>query len=230
MNSQEQMTYDERNWLITQIPILKYENPQKQESFFKRINWWLSKKPIIFRGNLQNKRRAKLLVAASAVLLTKELRNYKFKRSVRKIILYPNSYYSILNRKNHFGEYNRKMKLVVLSEQKLKDGFADASDGLHLGLHEFAHALFFETYGKNSWEALRFQWGFKKIKTLLDTKTLDSVEVRSYAQANVHEYFSALVELLFEKGEYLQNKHPELYGLLGRMLNHRGHCPNKVYP
>ena len=104
---------------------------------------------------------------------------------------------------------------MVFAADTLKKGFEDDTDNLNLAIHEFAHALCFETHNKNSWEALRFQWGFKKLNAIYEDpvekeKIKESGYFRSYGSRNVFEFFSVVVEHYVETPELLQANAPIL--------------------
>ncbi|WP_420320165.1 zinc-dependent peptidase [Flagellimonas sp.] len=214
----------EKHLLKTRIATISLLSDADKEKLYKRVAWFRAKKPYSFKGPVKNKEEIKLLVSAAGVLVTLGMKHYKFIRSVHRIVIYPSDYYSILNKRHHVGEYNVGLKTLVFAADTLEKGFADVTDNLNLAIHEFAHALYFETSGKNSWEALRFQWGFKKLKQFhSDALKMDALNelgyFREYGQANVYEFFSILCESYLETPGLFQEKSKELYGLIRKMLN-----------
>ncbi|MGW9687182.1 zinc-dependent peptidase [Flagellimonas sp. 2504JD1-5] len=218
------MTQREKHLLKKRIGVIPLLTNSEKEKFYKRVAWFRAKKPYSFKGPVQNREEIKLLVSAAGVLVTLGMKHYKFIRSVHRIVIYPSDYYSILNKRHHVGEYNVGLKTLVFAADTLEDGFVDESDNLNLAVHEFAHALYFEKSGKNTWEALRFQWGFKKIRQIhSDTPKMERIVAldyfREYGQANVHEFFSILCETYMETPELFKEKSSELYELIRKMLN-----------
>ena len=214
----------EVRFLEENIPQIRNLSPGEKEKLLKRTEWFASKKPFVYKGAVKNKKDVELLISASGMLLVMGMRQFKFIRSIRRIIVYPSDYYSIINRKYHVGEYNVGLRTLVFSESGLRDGFKKSDDNLHLAVHEFAHALCIETAGKNSWEAKRFQVGLRKIKDLFESsdfqdRLAQADYFRSYGNTNLIEFFAVIMENYIETPHRFQSLFPELYGLLRTMLN-----------
>ena len=210
---------------ITGVKSLKESDRNR---FYKRVAWFRAKKAFVYKARIENKNTIELLVSAAGVLLTLGLKNYKFVRSVHKIVVYPSDYYSVINKKRHLGEYNLGLKTLVFAADSVKEGFEINTDNLNLALHEFAHALYFETSGRSSWEALRFQWGFRKLTKVFNESIKDGIKVddaffRSYAATNVFEFFSVTIEHFFESPMELRSRFPEVHNLIFKMLNYEHH-------
>jgi len=218
------LTEKEKYILREKIPVVGILKEQDENRLYKRVSWFRSKKTFLFKGPVEDKNLIELLVSASGILLTLGMRNFKFIRSVHKIIIYPTHYYSVINKKQHIGEYNRGLKILVFSAEGLLRGFDNIDDRINLGIHEFAHALYFETSGRSSWESLRFQWGFKRLKKLQEELGSDSGNeynnyFRAYARTNVFEFFAVAIENYFEAPKELKSKFPEIYRLISKSLN-----------
>lgn len=208
----------ERLLLEQHIPFIKELPVYEQEKFFKRVAWFVAKKHFIFHGKFVDKHELKLLIGGAGVLLTLGMRNHKYIRSIHKIIVYPSDYYSTINKKHHVGEYNAGLKLLVFASDHLKKGFEIEGDNLNLAIHEFGHALYFETSGRTSWEALRFQWGFRKLLQFQKEEIVIKY-LRDYAATNPFEFFSVLLEHFFETPRELNRELPSVYEVLVKMLN-----------
>lgn len=218
----------EKHLLRQLIPMIKNLEEKEVNRFYKRVAWFRGKKTFIYKSRIENQSTAELLICAAGILLTLGLKNYKFIRTVHKVIVYPSDYYSVINKKRHLGEYNLGLKTLVFAADSLKKGFEIDDDNLNLALHEFAHALYFETSGRSSWESLRFQWGFRKLTTLFEklkeggTMRGDGF-FRSYATTNTFEFFSVVLEHFFESPLELKSRFPEIYHLVSKMLNFQYH-------
>jgi len=113
---------------------------------------------------------------------------------------------------------------LALAENIVNDGFKKAKDNKNLAIHEFAHVLYFETKGKNSWEALRFQWGFRKLGDIFDDKQrlnnmMGSGYFRAYGTTNRYEFLSVLTENYVETPELFHSRYPEVFRILLKMYN-----------
>ncbi|NNE75964.1 MAG: hypothetical protein HKN31_02710 [Pricia sp.] len=189
----------------------------------ERIIWFRSKKKFVFYGKMPKQQELKLLLSASVILMTLGLKNYKMRRSLMRIIVYPSKYYSRIHRRHHLGEYNPGFKTAIFSADSIWEGFEIADDNINLAMHEFAHALTFEMTRKNSWEARKFRVGLKKIKELFlregyAQKLADSQYFREYGMTNLQEFFSVAVENYVETPSVFLREFPELYGIIKQML------------
>ncbi|MET1260266.1 zinc-dependent peptidase [Flagellimonas sp. DF-77] len=212
-------------YVKTHVPGFNELGPEASEKFLARLTWFVFKKPVAYKGQVANKRTLKLLLGAAAIFLSMGMRRFKYIRSIRRVIIYPTAYISVLNRRRHVGEYNPRLRAIVFSADRLLAGFEDGSDNINLAIHEFAHALYFETKGRRNWEAKRFQWGFRKLERFHSGRELPLAELdhlREYAKTNVFELFAVLAEHYFENPSAMQTKAPTLYSVLRKMLGFEG--------
>ncbi len=190
----------------------------------ERIVWFRSKKRFVFYGEVAKTEELRLILSATAAFMLLGLSNYRMHRSLFRVIVYPSSYYSKINRRYHLGEYNPKFKTLVLSADKIWEGFEIPDDNKNLAIHEFAHALSFEMLKKGSWEARRFRVGLRKIRGLFEKqsfrqKLVSTQYFREYGLTNLHEFFSVAVENYFETPSKFHHDFPELFDVIQRMLN-----------
>lgn len=190
----------------------------------ERIVWFRSKKSFVFYGDVAKTKELRLILSATAAFMLLGLRNYKLRRSLFRVIIYPSQYYSKVSRRYHLGEYNPKFKTLVLSADKIWEGFEIPDDNKNLAVHEFAHALSFEMFKKGSWEARRFRVGLRKIRRLFEKqsfrqKLVSTQYFREYGMTNLQEFFSVAVENYFETPSIFHQDFPELFDLIQRMLN-----------
>ena len=190
----------------------------------ERIIWFRSRKKFVFYGTIKRENDLKLILCASAVFMTMGLNNYKMRRSILRIIVYPSQYYSRINKRHHFGEYNPRFKTVIFSAKKIWEGFEIPDDNRNLAMHEFAHALTFELMKKNNWESRKFRVGIKKIKALfLEEGFVEKLKsthyFREYGMSNLQEFFSVAVENYVETPAIFSRDFPELYIVIRQILN-----------
>jgi len=164
----------------------------------------------------------KVLISACAVQLTFGFPNV-FLSHFKRILIYPDDYYSTINRTYHKGEVNPRVQAIVLSWKNFVAGYIDLKDGRNLGLHELAHALrledrifneefkFFDHQTLASWHQLahgeieRIQQGNSRM-------------FRDYAGTNQEEFFSVAVENFFERPDQFKELMPKLYANLALLL------------
>ncbi len=214
----------EVNFVSNHFPIYKELSPEQKRRCKERIVWFRSKKHFVFYGAIDQKEELRLLLSAASVILTLGLPQYRMMRSLLRVIVYPTQYYSRINRKHHLGEYNPNFKAIVLSADKIWEGFEDLSDNRNLAMHEFAHALSFEMMKTGSYQGRKFRLGLRRIKQLFEQedfliKFAASQYFRQYGLTNLQEFFAVAVENYFETPAIFKNDFPELFEALQMMLS-----------
>jgi MtfA peptidase len=197
---------------------------EKDKKFFeKRVQYFINIKRFIPRNFPKVTDEMKALIAGSAIQLTFGLPKVYFSH-FDKIIIYPDEYYSLINRRNHKGEVNVRGGIIVLSWKYFVQGYIDPEDSINLGLHEMAHALRLENSIFND------EFGFLDEKTLTTWDRLAEQEMknngcgdtgffRSYACENKQEFFAVAVENFFERPQKLYDYNSEIYLTMAKLLN-----------
>ncbi|MGB3777728.1 MAG: zinc-dependent peptidase [Tunicatimonas sp.] len=196
-------------------------SPDQQQEFERRVIRFVRKKQFIGRG-MEVALPMQVLVAAAAVQLTfglPELVLQHFKR----ILIYPDNYYSTITQQYHKGEVNPAARAIVLSWKNFTEGYAQSDDSLNLGLHEMAHALEIENMVENDeydflppavWE----QWQEQAAAYRNRMNRAGSDFFRAYAATNDQEFFAIAVENFFERPAEFKSYAPELYDTLCQLL------------
>lgn len=205
---------------------LYYKNlPSRQKSKFeKRVQHFINIKQFHARGFQKVTDEMKALIAASAVQITFGLPGIFFSH-FKKILIYPDKYFSTINKKHHKGEVNPRHGVIVLSWQAFVEGYVDHQDSINLGLHEMAHALRLENSIVNNEyrflkEDLLEAWKIEAAREVKKSKSEATSSIfRSYAFTNEHEFFAVAVENFFERPGNFADYNPELYNTLVRLLN-----------
>ena len=218
------LTKADKAFLDKLFPYYRRLNPKHKEEFERKLAYILARKTFVPRGGLEEiSREMELLIGATAVMVTFGFRRVNLQH-FRKILVYPDSYYSTINRTYHQGEVNPRLGIIVLSWKNFLKGFVQPDDGINLGVHEMAHALKLENqirYNKASnffnpdiWEE------FKRL-ALLQVKEVQKGDIgifRESAGANLHEFFAVALEVFFERPREFKLKRPELYKTLVYLL------------
>lgn len=198
---------------------LSLENKAK---FEKKVVRFIYEKEFIPRQVDEVTTEAKVLIAASAVQLTFGLPNV-YLSIFKRILVYPNDYYSSITKRHHKGEVNPRFGIIVLSWQSFVDGYIYPNDSKNLGLHEMAHALRFENLIRSEdyppFEAdLLQQFDDFSHRVCNDPEFANQTFFRPYACTDEHEFFSVAVENFFERSELFKQQMPDLYAILVRLL------------
>ena len=191
-----------------------------KRKFEQRVTTFIYGKEFIARGGYDGvSNEMRVLVAASAVQLTFGLPNI-YLRHFRRILIYPDNYYSNITKQYHKGEVNPAYGIIVLSWKNFVEGYLDSTNAINLGLHEMAHALRLENIIRND----EYQFFDPDLLDQFDdwARTVCSNNevqfFRSYACTTVHEFFSVAVENFFERPQEFKQTLPELYTILSTLL------------
>lgn len=200
----------------------KQLNPSDKIIFEKRVQKFINQKQFIARGMEKITDEMKALIAGAAIQLTFGHPSIYFAH-FKRILVYPDSYYSEISQRYHKGEVNLG-GLIVLSWKIFTEGYMDNEDGINLGLHEMAHALHLENAIANE------EYGFLdedvlKVWTDLCYQEIEKMNggksdfFRAYAVSSHQEFFAVAVENFFERSQEFKEWHPKLYDTLAKILN-----------
>lgn len=214
----------------SQISILQNEfsfyqklSAQKKIFFEHRVASFIRKYQFIGKDDFDINDKVKVKIAATYVMLTFGMRHYLID-NFDKIIIYPEPYFSTINKQYHKGEFNPRLKTLVFSWKDFQEGFYHANDNLNLGLHEFSHALYFHGLTDKDQSSVVFSDSFDKIKEYLVNpeimkQLIDSNYFRIYAYTNQAEFIAVVLEHFFETPHVFKKEFPELYHHVSVMIN-----------
>jgi len=216
---------------LSQLSILKQqfsfynELPIKQQRYFEhRVAAFIADKTFIGREKLKVTDEIMVLISATAVMLTFGFRDF-YIGLIDKIFIYPDAFFSKVNQEYHKGEFNPKLKALVLSWEDFKQGYAIGDDNLNLGVHEFAHAIHLNSIKERDVSSIIFRDSFRELTEMLANdeslrKTLiASKYFRVYAYTNQFEFLAVLVEYFMETPKEFNTKFPKVYNKVKQMLN-----------
>ena len=197
--------------------------PEKSKTIFlRKVKQFNISKTYIPRRLATVSDEMKGMIASAAVQLTFGLPRVTL-RHFNKILVYPDEYYSVINRQYHKGEVNPRHKAIVVSWKAFVAGYADPHDGINLGLHEMAHALKLENVIRNDEHGFFSRQEYDKWLNIADEEIAkirqggESI-FRAYAGTDEDEFFATGMELYFEQPKQLFEYHPELYKTLSNLL------------
>jgi Mlc titration factor MtfA (ptsG expression regulator) len=193
--------------------------------FEHRVICFLNDKTFIPRQNFVLNEDKELLIAATAVMLTFGMRKYKLP-ILEKIIVYPKEFYSTIDERYHKGEFNPRLKALVLSWKDFEEGFKIEDDNLNLGIHEFTHAIHLNSIKRTDTASVVFSDGFSELLRLLRNEDLvedikKSGFIRDYAFTNEFEFLAVVVENFIESPLEFKSQFPSLYKKIQQMFNFR---------
>ncbi|WP_298237976.1 zinc-dependent peptidase [uncultured Algibacter sp.] len=198
---------------------------EKHKSYFEhRVASFIKDKDFIARGGSPITEEMRVLISATAVMLTFGFRDF-YIGLISKIVVYPKKFYSKSNDSYHKGEFNPKLKALVLSWEDFKKGFDVNDDNLNLGIHEFTHAIHINSIKERDISSTIFSDTFKELSTLINNndtlrnQIIASKYFRNYAYTNQFEFLAVAIENFIETPDNFQNEFPEVYDKVKQMLN-----------
>ncbi len=164
----------------------------------------------------------KVMISACAAQILMGFPNVVLKH-FEKVVLYPRAYRSSRTGRMHQGEVRPQAGVIVVSWEDFLHGYAHNRDAHNVGLHELAHALWFEN------KMLNGEHNFLHPELLQDWIDHADGEIariregksrlfREYAGTNQPEFFAVAVEYFFEMPREFKAELRELYATLSAML------------
>ncbi len=209
--------------LHSQFDYYKKLSRKEKRYFEHRIAVFLEKYPFHGREGLVITNEMKVLIAATAIMLTFGLRSYLFD-VIDKIIIFPDVYYSQTSDNYHKGEFNPRLKAIVFSWKHFKEGYEISNDNLNLGLHEFSHVLHYQGLKSSDTSATIFAVTYNEIMEQVKyppnfKKLIESDYFRIYAYTNEFEFIAVILEHFFETPSQFKQEFPVLFEKVKIMIN-----------
>ncbi len=194
----------------------------QQLIFLQRLKKFIACKTFKIHGEKKYKEMP-VLISAAAIQLTFGLKKYLLPY-FKFIHIYPQEFLRV-----HpilcFLEGNVSGHAINLSWKHFLDGYENPNDGLNVGLHELAHALYYQTFEAEENVDKNFRGFYDSFnvdgnKAYNSEKTVTGVGLYSeYAEKNFQEFWAESVELFFEKPAELRKYYPDLYQTMKSLLN-----------
>ena len=196
-----------------------YRNLDKhlQFKFFDRLQEFMNSKQFIIHTHEPFKEMP-ILICAAAVQISFGLDDYELSH-------YP---YIQIHKEEYFAENSLRVlagnvqgSCITLAWSQLLKGFSNYEDGSNVGLHEMAHALYFQEIlvdkDNESFE-LHFSELMYRGETVLQQQKCPHNLYTDYAFSNLQEFWAVSVELFFEKANDLNNYYPFVFTTLKDIL------------
>lgn len=199
-------------------------NDRYKAYFEHRVASFVKDKDFIGRDGFLISEEVKIMISATAVMLTFGFRDY-YIGIISKIVIYPEAFFSNTNQIFHKGEFNPRLNALVLSWKDFKEGFDIGNDNLNLGIHELTHAIHINSLKERDVSATIFSDSFKELtellknRPLLREKLIESEYFRKYAFTNQFEFLAVIMETFIETPEQFKYNFPEVYNKTKQMLN-----------
>lgn len=191
----------------------------EQRRFVHEVERFLADQHISGPRNAPVSEELRVLVAASAVVLVFGCQGFVYPRT-RDIVVYEDAFdgdYTVGRSERFIGMVHGSGP-ILFSARALREAFERPRDGIHVGLHEFAHVIDFDS-GVADGAPSMMPWGAVDPWLALVHKETQRIQarrsvLRNYAATNEAEFFAVATEAFFEKPKELKQKHAELYAVL----------------
>lgn len=219
-----------KNLTAQQTAVLKSDftfynklSAKHKKQFGHRISRFIAKKKFIGRDGLEVTEEMKVLISATACMLSFGRKNYIY-QLIDFILVYPKEFYSKVNNHYHKGEFNPREKALVLSWKDFEKGFRIENDNLNVGIHEFMHAMQLEASQGRDLDSARFIKQFQNILRELKNQEIKDRLVqtrffRTYAFTNQYEFMAVLAEYFIEAPLDFRTNFPKLYDYTKKLLS-----------
>jgi Mlc titration factor MtfA (ptsG expression regulator) len=198
---------------------------EKNKKYFEhRLVLFINDKDFIARDGIEITDEIKVLISATAVMLTFGFRDF-YIGFISRIVIYPSKFFSSTNDSYHKGEFNPKLRTLVLSWEDFKKGFAIDNDNLNLGIHELTHAIHINSMKERDVSSIIFSDTFKEFSKMLyndealRNKITSSEYFREYAYTNQFEFLAVAIENFIETPNDFKAQFPKVYSKIKQMLN-----------
>ena len=168
--------------------------------------------------------KMKITIGATYTMLTFGMRHY-LNPMFKKILLFPDIYYSEQTQNYHKGEFNPRLEAIVFSWKHFEEGIEVANDNLNLGLHEFTHAFHIHSLKSEETTAVLFNESLQNLFRIVShpqikEQLVASGFLRDYAYENKCEFVAVLLEYFFESPQEFKSQFPSIYLKVKQMINY----------
>lgn len=211
-----------REILQRRVPFYRGLQGARRHRFEDDLRIFLQEQRIFAVKGAELDDETRVLIGASAAMLGLGLPDFEWP-NVRDILVYPGSFdeeYEV-GQGGILGMVHTQGP-VVFSKRDLCHGFARATDGHNVGLHELAHVMDMGTGRADgvpqglSWVATApwIEVMADRLAKLRRRQKRKRPVLRSYAGTNEAEFFAVAVEVFFEQPQRLWERDRTLYRML----------------
>ena len=207
--------------LTKHLPYYNALNDADKQKFVNRLAKFINDKTFRIHDS-SGFREMPMLISATAVQLGFGLDKYLLP-NFSNINIYPQEIISVTS-SIRFLEGNVNGHNINISWKYFLRGFQLPDDGENVGLHEMAHAFYYQSFGPCDEKDDQFVETFNKFNSCgneVFQKLSQSVNgiYTDYAKRNFQEFWAESVELFFEKSLELKTIYPALHQCMCEILN-----------
>jgi len=206
------------NILVKYYPFYNTLWPTVQYRFQQRLlNFIKSKRFIIY--SKQPYKEMPVLTSAAAIHLTLGMDEFMLPW-FKNISVHPEAYFAEDSLRVLAG--NVEGETVTIAWDQLLKGINNQTDGSNVGLHEMAHALYYQQAIADNNKEVNFSSYFEKVmhegEEVYKLKDDQKILYSDYAYRNLQEFWAESVEIFFEKPEAMKMCYPQIYETIKELL------------
>lgn len=206
----------ERSYLYYQ-----HLNPVLKQRFVERSAIFIAQKKFVARQGLDLTNSIRIIISACAIQVTFGLDSYTL-NNFEYVVIYPDIYESPMTKQMHRGETNLN-GFICLSWKHILEGIENPSDNYNLGLHEWTHALRFNSINYEEtdyfFDGYINKWVAGAMPEFANLKNGKQSIFRRYGASNIHEFLSVCTEHFFESPDEFKLKAPDLFDQMCILFN-----------
>ncbi len=207
--------------LHTHFPYFISLNPPQKNRFLQRINEFIKAKTFKIHDN-RGFKEMPILISATAIQLSFGLENYLLPQ-FEFIHIYPEEFIKS-GAAVRFLEGNVSDQSINISWKHFLEGFQYPNDGQNVGLHEMAHAYYYQNFITKQQIDDGFVSTFPRFNDtankVFELEKVPGNDLYSdYALRNFQEFWAESIEIFFEKPADMNKAYPALYSELCSLLN-----------
>lgn len=210
------------NALIKRFPYYSALNHENRERFIHRVKNFITDKTFFIHDESGFKEMP-ILISASAIQLTFGFKKYLLPY-FKNIHVYPEEFFRANDLGVCFLAGNVSGNNINLSWKHFLFGYQDGTDGQNVGLHELAHALYYQAMVVNKGVDEGFNESYDQFANH-GNKVYD-LEMNpqgglytEYANKNFQEFWAESAEIFFERPQQLKDMYPNLFETLKELFN-----------
>lgn len=193
----------------------------EKDTFTERVQLFIADKVFKIHCNPGFKEMP-VLISAAAIQLTFGLKKYLLP-NFRFIHVYPEEFLGV-HPTIRVLEGNVSGHAINLSWKHFLEGYKNPRNGQNVGLHELAHALYYQTFVVEENVDHNFRDTFDAFseygnKVFEQEKIPGNDLYSDYALRNFQEFWAESIEIFFEKPWQMKKSYPALYTAIASLLN-----------
>ncbi|MFK7900488.1 MAG: zinc-dependent peptidase [Cyclobacteriaceae bacterium] len=211
-----------KEWLVNDFPYYKRLKADNKIKFIQKLQWYKNYADFISKKVEPISDLDKTQICACAAQITFGFPD-EYLTYFTRVFFFDDVFKSasLFKEQKVVGEVTEK-GTIAISQKMFLEGYRDPSDGVNLGLHEMAHAVYIQNNKRSlSRKFIKVRDLNKLHKIALELESLiksgEVTFISKYAVTNFDEFFSVLTELFFEKPRELRGFHKSLYTTMSKI-------------